>query len=186
MSNFIKDRLKDRSLFLIGMMGSGKSTVGRLLAEQLGYRFCDTDSVIEQCAQKPIREIFAASGEGAFRDLESTVLAEVSAYLRTVVATGGGIVLQRKNWSYLRHGIVVWLDVPIEYLQARLLSDTTRPLLQESDPAVKLKTLLEQRQALYAQADVRVEYQSGETPEQVAERTIALIQQVIKPDTPEL
>lgn len=181
MSNF----LKDRSLFLIGMMGSGKTTVGRLLAEKLSYRFCDTDSIIEHCAQKSISNIFAESGEDAFRDLESAVLAEVSSYLRTVVATGGGVVLQQKNWSYLRHGIVVWFDVSIEQLQTRLLSDMTRPLLQETDPVAKLQMLLEQRQTLYAQADVRVECEAGETPEQVAERAIDQIKQVIKPTATE-
>lgn len=175
------DLLKGVNLYLIGMMGSGKTTVGQLLAEQLGYRFFDTDAVIEQVAGRSISQIFAESGEAEFRQLESQVLSELSAYTRLAIATGGGIILRRENWSYLRHGIVVWLDVPLEQLQVRLQADTTRPLLQAPDLATKLQTLMGQRQALYAQADVRVEYAAGDTPEQVAMRAIEQLQQVVKP-----
>ncbi len=162
-------------------MGSGKTTVGQHLAAHLDYRFFDTDTVVEQVAKQPIRELFAQSGEAEFRTLESQVLAELSAYTRLAIATGGGIVLKRKNWSYLRHGIIVWLDVPVEQLQRRLQADTTRPLLQEADPLTTLQALLAQRESLYAQADVHVCVAEDETPEQVATRAIALIQRVLKP-----
>ncbi len=175
------DILKGVNLYLIGMMGAGKTTVGKLLAAELGYRFFDTDVVIEQLAGQSISEIFAESGEPEFRQLESQVLAELSAYTRMTIATGGGIVLKRENWSYLRHGIIVWLDVPVEQLQTRLEADTTRPLLQDTDLATKLRTLLAQRRALYAQADVHVIPKGNETPEQVAAQTFAQIQQVLKP-----
>ncbi len=167
-------------------MGAGKTTVGQLLAEQLNYRFFDTDEVVERVAGRSINEIFTELGEAAFRTLESQVLAELSAYTRLAIATGGGIVLKRENWGYLRHGIVVWLDVPVEHLQARLKGDTSRPLLQEADPAARLQTLLDQRQPLYAQADVRVIHHSGEAPEQVAARVLDQIRLAIKPERTEL
>lgn len=167
------------------MMGSGKTTVGQILAKQLGYRFADTDALIEQIAGQSIGEIFAREGEETFRELESQVLAQVSAYKNLSVATGGGIVLRRFNWSYLKHGIVVWLDVPVEQLRDRLRDDTSRPLLANPDPKTKLQTLLDERQALYAQADVRVTVSAGETPEEVAARVIEEISKVLKPEIAE-
>lgn len=161
-------------------MGSGKTTVGQLLAAELNYRFFDTDAVIEQVTGLPIRELFAQSGEAEFRQLESQVLAELAPYTRLAIATGGGSILKRENWGYLRHGIVVWLDVPVEQLQVRLQTDDTRPLLQDVNLAAKLQALLEERQPLYAQADVRVSYQTEETPEQLAWRAIEQIKQALK------
>ena len=175
--------LRGVNLYLIGMMGSGKTTVGRLLAQQLGYQFFDTDAVIEQLAGQPVSQIFAEAGEAAFRQLETQVLAELSTYTRLTIATGGGIVLKRENWSYLRHGVIVWLDAPIEQLQRRLETDTTRPLLQGGDLATKLESLLDARRSLYAQADTQVTSLTDETPEQVAVRVIEQIQKIIKPDS---
>lgn len=171
--------LKGVNLYLVGMMGSGKTTVGRLLANELGYQFFDTDTVIEQSQQKSINDIFAEAGEPAFRDLETEVLAQLSSRVRLAIATGGGIVLKQKNWSYLRHGLVVWLDAPVELLQVRLQNDDTRPLLKAADLSAKLHNLLEQRQGLYAQADLRITLEPGETPEQIAARVIAAIPTVL-------
>lgn len=173
------------NLYLIGMMGAGKTSVGQLLAQKLGYHFFDTDALIEQLAGQTINEIFATSGEEAFRELETQVLAEISAYTNLTIATGGGMVSKLSNWSYLHHGLIVWLDVPVEILIDRLAQDTTRPLLQAPDPAGKLQTLLQQRQQLYAQADVKISVEAHETPEQVALRVLQAIPQVLKkPATP--
>lgn len=174
--------LKGVNLYLIGMMGSGKTTVGKILAQELGYRFVDTDALIEKIARKSINEIFAQEGEEIFRELESQVLAEISAYKNLSIATGGGIVLRRFNWSYLQHGIVVWLDVPVEQLSERLCNDTSRPLLANTNLKAKLQTLLEQRKPLYAQADVRVTVTADETPQQVAARAIKEINKILKPE----
>lgn len=164
-------------------MGAGKTTVGRLLAEELGYRFFDTDALIEQVAKgKTINEIFTTDGESAFRSMESQVLAELSAYTKLAIATGGGIVLRRENWSYLQHGLVVWLDVPVELLIARLAEDSTRPLLKDADLRNKLEMLVEQRQSLYAQADLKITQLAEETPEQVAKRVMEAIPSIIKPE----
>ncbi|MFN5514612.1 MAG: shikimate kinase, partial [Cyanobacteriota bacterium] len=126
----MESHLRGLSVFLIGMMGSGKSAVGQVLAKRLGYRFFDADIVLERVAQVSINDFFAQKGESAFRDLESQVLGELAAQTRSVIATGGGAVLRRQNWSYLRHGLVVWLSAPPALLAARLRGDETRPLLR--------------------------------------------------------
>lgn len=174
--------LKGVNLYLIGMMGAGKTTVGRVVAKRLGYCFFDTDAVIEQATGQSIAEIFAESGEAAFRQIETQVLGQLAAYKKLTIATGGGIVIDRKNWSYLRHGIVVWLDLPIEMLHQRLQSSTTRPLLQDDLSLDRLKTLLEQRSHLYAQADLRVTLTHQENPNRVAKRVIESIAQALKPE----
>jgi shikimate kinase len=176
------DFLKGVNLYLIGIMGVGKTTVGKLLAAKLNYRFFDTDAVIEQAANQSIAQIFAESGEDSFRQLETQVLSELCAYKRLTIATGGGIVVRRENWSYLRHGVVLWLDAPLEQLHQRLRSDTTRPLLQTPDWADKLQSLKQQRQSLYAQADVHIQCGADESPDAIVDRAIVAIQQALKPD----
>ncbi len=171
--------LRGVNLYLVGMMGAGKTTIGRLLAQQLSYQFFDTDAVVEQAARQPITQIFAESGEAAFRQLETQVLAQLSPYTRLVIATGGGIVLKPENWSHLRHGVVVWLDVPIEHLHNRLQHDTSRPILQDQNANLKekLQALSDQRQSLYAQADLQITAMADESAAQVAARAIAAITQ---------
>ncbi|MDZ8184284.1 MAG: shikimate kinase [Nostoc sp. ChiSLP02] len=172
--------LQGVNLYLIGMMGVGKTTVGRLLAQQLGYGFVDTDDVIAKAAGKSINQIFSQEGEATFRQLESDVLSQVCAFTKLAIATGGGIVLRRENWSYLHHGLIVWLDAPVELIYSRLAEDTTRPLLQDVDAQEKLRSLLEQRQGLYSQADLRITISEGETPEQIATRVLDAIPSVLK------
>lgn len=162
------------------MMGVGKTTVGRLLASELGYGFVDTDEVITASAKKSINQIFAQEGETEFRQLESDVLSQVSAYTKLTVATGGGIILKRKNWSYLHHGLIVWLDASPELLYNRLKEDTTRPLLQDSNPLLKLTNISKERESLYALADLRITLQERETPEEIANRVLAQIPSVLK------
>lgn len=163
-------------------MGAGKTTVGQLVAQSLQYRFFDTDTVIEQAAHQPIKDIFATIGESEFRQLETQVLGELSAYKQLVVATGGGIVSQPRNWSYLHHGLTIWLNVPIEVLYSRLKKDTSRPLLQTEDPRTKLKLLLQERRQLYAQADLEVTVNPGEAAEQVAARVLEELPKVLRPE----
>lgn len=172
--------LKGVNLYLVGMMGAGKTTVGRLLAGSLGYSFVDTDAVVEQLTGKSISQLFAEQGQEAFRELETKVLAQVCAQTYLVIATGGGIVTRQENWSYLHHGLIVWLDVPVEQLYARLVNDTTRPLLQDADPLSQLRSLLQQRQPLYSQADLRITTSSQETPEQLTTRVLEEIPTVLK------
>lgn len=172
--------LKGVNLYLIGMMGAGKTTVGRELAKQLSYGFLDADAVIEQAAERTINQIFAEVGEAGFRQLESDVLAQICAFTKLVISTGGGVILQQKNWSYLRHGLIVWLDVPPTLLYTRLVEDTTRPLLQDTDLKEKLRMLHTQRQSLYNQADLRISVSEGETPTKIATRILEAIPSVLK------
>ncbi len=175
--------LKGTNIFLIGMMGAGKSTVGKLLAQKVGHNFFDTDTLIEQCVSKSILEIFAEHGEDTFRDLEQQVLAQVSAHTRLVVATGGGIVMRSLNWSHLHDGIVIWIDVPVEILHDRLKSASEqRPLLQTENPLQRLNELYAQRRDRYAQADISIMVSENETPETVCDRLIEMIQARITPD----
>ncbi|MBH8562503.1 shikimate kinase [Nostoc sp. CENA67] len=176
--------LRGVNLYLIGMMGVGKSTVGDLLAKRLGYTYLDTDDLIVKLAGRSINQLFAEEGEAAFRQLESDVLAQVCARKELTIATGGGIVMRRENWSYLHHGLIVWLDAPLELLYNRLAEDTTRPLLQDPDPKGKLRSLLEQRKPLYAQADLHIILREGETPEEIANKVMEAIPSVLKqPDS---
>ena len=176
----MNDLLKGINVFLVGMMGTGMTTVGHLLARQLGYSFVDTDEVIEKSTGKTINQIFADEGEENFRQIESEVLSQLSAHTQLTIATGGGIVLQRFNWSYLHHGMVIWLDAPVDVLMARLQNDITRPLLQNDNPAQALQKLLDQRKSLYAEADLHIRISANDTPEQIVSRIIAEIPDVLK------
>ena len=176
----LADRLGGLNLYLVGMMGAGKSAVGRPLAEALGYRFIDADLVLEQAAGQTIPELFAAAGEQGFRDLEASVLARISSWHSLVVATGGGVVLRHENWGQLRQGVVVWLDAPEDLLLERLAADPTpRPLMDGPDPAARLRSLLDQRRTLYGQADVRIQ-QDERPPAAVAEQVLAALPGVLK------
>ncbi|NJK65143.1 MAG: shikimate kinase [Microcoleus sp. SU_5_3] len=172
--------LRGVNVYLVGMMGSGKTTVGRILAKELKYHFFDTDEVISQAANQSIADIFAKEGEEAFREVETQVLGQLCAYKNLTVATGGGIILRSMNWSFLHQGIVVWLDVPVDQLCDRLCLSTTRPLLRDGDLKFKLETLLKERERLYASSDVRVCIKGDETAEEVAVRVIQEIQKVLK------
>jgi shikimate kinase len=176
------DRLQGLNIYLIGMMGTGKTTVGQVLAKELGYRFFDTDVLIERVAQKSINDLFAEEGETFFRNLESQVLGEVSACTRSVMATGGGVVLRPVNWSYLRHGLIIWLDAPISLLVERLAEENTRPLLKIDNLALKLETLLAERKSLYQEADLQIAIAKNENPEQIVSKILEQIPNVLKSD----
>ena len=179
----LKQRLSGRSLYLVGMMGSGKTSTGRPLAERLGYGFVDADAVIEQAAGCSIPEIFERDGEAGFRSLESQVLSAISQRHSLVVATGGGVVTQPENWGMLHSGIVIWLDVVPEQLLQRLNADSTvRPLLQTADPDAALNTLLNERRPLYAEADLTVVI-NDETPEAVADGILQVVPSLLKDPT---
>ena len=179
----LKQRLGGRSLYLVGMMGSGKTSTGRPLAERLGYGFVDADAVIKQAAGCSIPEIFERAGEAGFRKLESQVLSAISQRHSLVVATGGGVVTQQENWGLLHSGIVIWLDVVPDQLLQRLKADSTvRPLLQTDDPEAALNALLNERRPLYAEADLTVVI-NEETPETVADGILQLLPGLLKDPT---
>ena len=179
----LRQRLEGLNLYLVGMMGSGKSTAGRHLAEQLGYRFLDADSSIEQVAGRSIPELFASEGEAGFRDLEAAVLNQIASWHSLVVATGGGVVTRPENWGQMQQGVVIWLDAPDALLLQRLSADPTpRPLMQSEDPAQRLAELMGQRRPLYAQADLHI-VQDGRAPNQVANQILEALPGVLKERT---
>lgn len=136
------------------MPGGGKTTVGRLLARHLGWRFVDSDAEIEQRLGCSIRDYFANHGEAAFRDVEAQVLAELlGGQTQAVLSTGGGIVLREANRSGLRtRSTAVYLHSTPDELYRRLRHDTQRPLLQVADPLAKLRELYVLRDKLYREA----------------------------------
>ncbi len=170
----MSDLLKGVNVYLIGMMGTGKTTVGQHLARKLNYRFVDMDTVCTEVAGQSIAEIFATKGERYFRELETEILAELSIYTRCVISTGGGVIEKPFNWSYLHHGLVIWLDTDVQILQQRLAGDTSRPL------ANRLETLLATRRPLYAQADLRLEIVSERSPEQIATEIVDTVPTILK------
>ena len=179
----LRQRLSGRSLYLVGMMGSGKTSTGRPLAEQLGYGFVDADAVIEQAAGCTIAEIFERDGEEGFRSLESQVLSAICQRHSLVVATGGGVVTQPKNWGLLHSGIVIWLDVMRDQLLDRLKADATeRPLLQTPDPEAALDSLLTKRKPFYAEADLTVVIDQ-EDPAAVADGILKLLPGLLQDPT---
>ncbi|EEG78342.1 shikimate kinase [Dethiobacter alkaliphilus] len=166
-------RISGKNLVLIGFMGTGKTEVGRLLADLLNRRFVDTDRRISEREGMSIPELFAARGEQYFRAAEKEVVAELASQKGLVVSTGGGVVLDGGNVEHLRlSGFVVWLDADVDTLSLRLQGDKTRPLLQSDG----LAELYKRREALYREAaHVRVDT-AGKAPFVVAREVVALLQ----------
>lgn len=158
-----------RCIFLVGMMGSGKSTVGKILAEALDYSFSDSDRYVEQCMDgTSVAQIIQQHGEAFFRELESGALRKLSKRRREVVSTGGGAVLRPINREYMRKGITIFLDVPVDTLARRIAAVGTisRPLLNfgPGDPYTRafrrLSVVSKKRADAYACADARVSIQN--------------------------
>ena len=147
-----------RNIYLVGLMGAGKTTIGKALAKRLAYHFIDSDHEIEVRTGVSLPTIFEIEGEDGFRKREAQVIADLAALEGHVVATGGGAVLRPENRQHLQaSGFVVYLDVPLPTLCERTRHDRNRPLLQVRDPLQKLKELHAQRDPLYRSiADVVV------------------------------
>jgi len=148
---------KNRNVFLIGLMAVGKTTVGRLLAQELGLVFYDSDRVIEDRAGADIAWIFDVEGEQGFRDREVQVIDELTSREGVVIATGGGVVLREENRRRLaERGAVVLLESPVERLIERTRNDRKRPLLRAGNPRETLERLARERGPLYESiADLR-------------------------------
>lgn len=153
----MNDTRKLSNIALIGFMGTGKSSVGRLVADTLHFTFLDTDDVIEARAGKRINEIFAQQGEPVFRELECGLVEELARRDRTVIATGGGLPVNSANLASLKtHALVVCLWASPEKILERVGHQTHRPLLNTADPLEKIRSLLAAREPFYRQADVLV------------------------------
>ena len=164
----LKEKLGGRNIFLIGMMGSGKSQTGPVLAKMINYAFVDTDDVIEKASKQSISSIFERDGEKVFRDVEKKVLKEISQYHSLVIATGGGLVTLPENWGILHQGIVIWLDLDLKRSIKRLESDKKkRPLLRGDDLAETFSQIYESRKPIYLESDLRIEVED-QSPYEVA------------------
>ena len=153
----LAQRLAGRPVVLVGMMGAGKTTVGRRLAARLGRPFLDSDEEIEKAAQMSIPEIFAQRGEPEFRAGETRVIARVLKTQNVVLATGGGAFVHPETRALVKQEAVsVWLKAEIDILFERVSRRANRPLLQTANPRATLEKLIEDRYPLYAEADVTV------------------------------
>ena len=148
-----------RNIILIGFMGTGKSTIGRILAQNLGYPLIDTDQTIEAEQNCTISEIFEKSGEEAFRNIESDALRSLTNHTRHIISTGGGVIGRPENRQILRQiGYVVWLSASPKEIHKRTSRNNNRPLLNQKDPEGFIRTLLEKRTPHYKEtAHLKIE-----------------------------
>ncbi len=165
----------DRSIVLVGLMGAGKSTIGRRLAKRLGMEFVDSDEEIERAADHKISEIFDRFGEASFRDGERRVIARLIDGPPKVIATGGGAFVQEETRRLiLERCLAIWLDADLETLAERVSRRDHRPLLKGKEPLLILRDLAVRRNPLYAEAHLHIRSQS--TPH---ERAVEQILQAI-------
>lgn len=146
-------------LYLVGFMGSGKSTVGRAVARHLGWRFADLDEDVESKARMPISRIFEVEGEEGFRKLETEVLLwrvqDIARGVPWVIAVGGGCFARDDNFEIIQnHGVSIWLDAPLEMILARVAGSTHRPLAKDKE---RFMRLYEERRPAYERADYHIE-----------------------------
>ena len=166
-----------RTVVLVGLMGAGKSAIGRRLANKLGLPFVDADTEIEAAAGCTIEEIFARDGEAAFRSGERKIIARLLTERPVhILATGGGAFMDPETRALIRErGISVWLRAELEILLARTARRTHRPLLKKGDPGEILSRLMEQRYPVYAEAELTVESDEN-PPEHTVERVIEALE----------
>jgi shikimate kinase len=166
-----------RNLVLVGFMGSGKSSVGRILSSLTGFALVDTDALVAQAAGQSIPAIFKQHGEEHFRALETKVLQSLVGRIGLIVATGGGVIISAPNRELLPQiGPVVWLDASPEHLYQRV-KHSKRPLLQTADPRRTVEELYRQREPLYADtAAIRID-SAALTHRQTAEAVLSVLQQ---------
>ncbi len=171
----VRRALQRRSIILVGMMGSGKSSIGRRLAAALELPFVDADAETEQAAGMTIEDMFAAHGEPYFREGEERVIRRLLQGGPQVLSTGGGAVLSSHTRAAIaRGGISIWLDAPVDLLLQRVLRRDNRPLLKTDNPKAVLERLLSERGPLYAEANLK--FESRDAPhEAVVDEILALL-----------
>jgi shikimate kinase len=171
----VRGGLSNRSIILVGMMGSGKSSIGRRLAVVLELPFVDADAEIETAAGMTIEDMFRDHGEPYFREGEERVIRRILQNGPQIVSTGGGAVISAQTRAAItQSGVSIWLDAPVDLLLQRVSRRDNRPLLKTEDPRAVLERLLSERGKYYAEADLR--YESREAPhETVVEEILALL-----------
>ena len=167
--------IRHMNIILVGFMGTGKSAVGKRLADKLQVRFIDMDKILEARAGKPINRIFTEDGEARFRTMERELARELSQEQHLVIATGGGIVLNPDNIAdFSRSGLVVCLSATPGEILRRIGNSTHRPLLNQPDPAAAISSLLARRQPLYDAIPAQVNT-TGKTVNEVVNCVLGLI-----------
>ena len=162
-----------RPVFLIGMMAAGKTTVGRLLAQSLGYEFVDADRELEARSGVLVATIFAIEGEEGFRRREAALLDDLSQRSGIVLATGGGAVLNAETRRVLKErGLVIYLRANSEEIHRRTRNDRSRPLLQTADPKARIEQLLQERQSLYESTAHVVFHSAAANPKRLVRRIL--------------
>ena len=166
-----------KTIAFIGMMGAGKTAVGKVVASKLGVPFLDADTEIEKAANMSIQEIFIRDGEEFFREREAQVILRLMKGSPTILSTGGGAFIQRTNRQAINLlGVSLWLDVEVDLLWSRVKNKDTRPLLKSLNPYETLKKLHLERQAIYKKADISVKASSRYTVEDMAQKVIDSLQ----------
>ncbi|MGL4397016.1 MAG: shikimate kinase [Hyphomicrobium sp.] len=156
--DLLKSRLAGRSIVLVGLMGCGKSSIGKRLAAKMALPFVDTDDEIEKLAAKSISDIFADHGEEFFRDRERKVIARLLSNGPQILATGGGAFMHPETRAAVRqNGVSVWLKADLPILMRRVAKRDTRPLLKTANPEATMRKLMDARYPVYAEADIIVE-----------------------------
>jgi shikimate kinase len=162
-----------KRIVLVGPMGAGKSTIGRILARELGYRFMDSDRIIEERCGANIPWIFDVEGESGFRQRETTMLCELADQAQTVLATGGGAIMREENHPHLKHdAVVVYLKTSIEQQVERTRKDRNRPLLQNDNPEAVLRRLFALRDPLYTELADIVMFTDRKSPRLVVRQLV--------------
>lgn len=163
----------DKSIVLVGLMGCGKTALGKRLAKMLNVDFIDIDRCIEKREKRTVSQIFADKGEVYFRDCEHTILKESLCAKPMIISTGGGVFIAERNQRIIQeYGVSLWIKVAYDVLLDRVSRKMTRPLLEQGDKAVILKELLDERYPTYAKADITVET-SNRPHGQMVEKLIA-------------
>lgn len=165
-----------KNIVLIGLMGSGKSTIGRTIAKKLGRRFIDTDRLIERKTGKTVAEIFDGEGESAFRKIERETIKKISQYIGIVIATGGGALKEIENFKFLKEsGWIIALYASPSTLYQRIAGKRIRPLLlNQEDPVKKLEEVFNERKNAYAMADFQISTENKNI-NQIADEVIDLL-----------
>jgi len=165
-----------RTVVLVGMMGSGKTAVGRALAQQLNVPFVDSDAAIEQAAASSIADIFARDGEAFFRKREAEVLRRLLSGPPGIVSTGGGAFLAEANRDVIEQmGMAVWLDADLEILWERVRHKDTRPLLRTADPKATLAKLFKDRNPTYSLAGLKITVDAGASIAQTTQSVVDIL-----------
>ncbi len=176
--NFPKLR---RTVVLVGMMGCGKTAIGRVLAERLGVEYVDSDAEIETAANATISEIFERSGEAFFRDRETEVINRLLKSSPCILSTGGGAYLAERNRAAIsEHGVAVWLDADLDLLWERVRHKDTRPLLRTANPRATLAEIFAQRGPIYALAELRAKADPEFTIDDMTDHVLAVLSE--RPD----